>query len=136
MSKAAYRSPAWRGVWFALVAVALLARIGSPPGTMFAHTPLGMRLVACSGHGPMTMTAADKPVSSGHKSAHPTKAHSDGGCEFAAQAAHALSARVVELVGSSAWTPVSLAQPIVLATTGAGLAAPPPPSRAPPHHLV
>jgi hypothetical protein len=65
-----------------------------------------------------------------------SKTHSDGGCEFAAHAAHALTASTLELVGYTQWTPVARPQPIVFATTGSGLAAPPPPSHAPPSNLV
>ncbi len=120
---------AFRGALLALAVVALLFRIAAPPGTMVADTGHGAALVICTGHGPMT--GMDAPAK-----APASKTHTDGSCEFAAHAVHALTAAPLELVGYTAWTPVARPQPIVFATTGFGLAAPPPPSHAPPSSLV
>jgi hypothetical protein len=112
-------------VLFALAVVAVLFRIAAPPGTMVAATERGAALVICTGHGPMSdMTSPAKAPAS--------KAHSDGGCEFAANTAHALTSDSLAFVGSSSWSATALPQPVVLETVGSGLAAPPPPSQAPP----
>lgn len=108
-----------------LAIVALVFRIAAPPGTMVANTGHGVALVLCTGHGPMAGMAMPAK-------AHAPRAHSDGGCEFAAHAANALTTASLELPGSSAWSASPRPQPVILSTTGAGLAAPPPPSHAPP----
>ncbi len=120
---------AFEAILLVLAVVALAFRLVAPPGTMVADTGRGAALVICTGHGPMSaMTTLGKAPAS--------KTHSDGSCEFAAHAAHALTASPLELVGYTEWTPVARPQPIVFATTGSGLAAPPPPSHAPPSSLV
>ncbi len=113
---------------FALAALAVLFRIATPSGTMVADTGRGAALVICTGHGPMT--AVDSPATT------PASRSHAGGCEFASQVAHALAAPPLELVGYADWKPFAAARPIVLATTETGLAAPPPPSHAPPRALV
>ena len=120
---------AFERVLLALAAIALLFRIVAPPGTMVAETGHGAALVICTGHGPMSAMASPGKAPA-------SKNHGDSSCEFAAHAAHALTAAPLELVGYAAWTPVARPQPIVLATTGSGLAAPPPPSHAPPSSFV
>ena len=116
---------AFQGFLLALAVVALAFRIAAPPGTMVTETGHGAALVICTGHGPISaVTPSDKAPAS--------KARSDAGCEFAAHAAHALAAPQLARVGGRAWSPAGLSQPAVLATVGAGLAAPPPPSHAPP----
>ena len=124
-----HQSSAFRGVLLALAAVALLFRVAAPPGTMVADTGHGAALVICTGHGPMAgaATPAKAPAS---------KDHGGGSCEFAAHAAHALATSLPQRVGHADWSATATAHPIVLATTGSGLAAPPPPSHAPPYRLV
>jgi hypothetical protein len=116
---------AFQPVLLVLAVFALAFRIVAPPGTMVADTGHGAALVACTGHGPMSAMSSSKTTPA-------SKAHSDGSCEFAAHAAHVLATPPLELVGSTHWTPTRLPEPIGLATLGRGLAAPPPPSQAPP----
>ena len=115
---------AFRGALLALAVVALLFRIAAPPGTMVANTGHGAALVICTGHGPMSAMASPGKAPA-------SKTHSDGSCEFAAHAAHALTTPSLELVGHADWTPARLPQPIVFATTGSGLAARRRPHRTP-----
>ena len=118
-----------RGLCLALAVVALLARIGSPPGTMFEATSHGARLVACSGHGPMTMAG-------GHVPNDKSRTHSDGSCEFAGHAGQALIAADLEPIAQPLRAARPLSTRVVPASPGSGLAAPPPPSHAPPLTLV
>jgi hypothetical protein len=129
MGRQPIKASIWRGALLALAAIALLFRIAAPPGTMVADTGHGAALVICTGHGPMSAMASPGKAPA-------SKNHGDSSCEFAAHAAHALTSAPLELIGHTEWTPVARPQPIVLATTGSGLAAPPPPSHAPPSSLV
>ena len=116
---------AFRRVLLALALVALVFRIAAPPGTMVADTGHGAALVICTGHGPMTgMVSSSKAPAS--------RTHDNGSCEFAAAAAHFLVSKAPLLLGSSSWTATTLPEAAGLPAVGSGLAAPPPPSHAPP----
>ena len=113
----------------ALAIVALLFRVAAPPGTMVAETGRGAALVICTGHGPMAAMPAP-----GHGPASPAK--TDGGCAFAADTANGLTSDVPVVLTFTPWSP---AAPIALTRTSAfarGLAAPPPPSQAPPTRFI
>ncbi len=124
----------------ASVVVALLARIGSPPGTMLVQGAHGPILVLCTGDGPMVAPPAatiamTMPMGKAH-SPTPVKPRHGGTCEFAAHAGSALTTPAMEPLVYAHWSPAAISPPVVFATTGLGLAAPPPPSHAPPSSLV
>jgi len=132
-------------MWPALLALALLARALVPAGWMPAFDADGIRLVLCSGWGPMqgpTRThhaaASDQQVAKGHHSA-PGSQHDQGQgrpdqsapCTFAAAACAAVLPVFTALVEA----PVAFALPNwarLFLQLGQGLAAPPPPSTGPP----
>ena len=68
----------WRDVLLALSLIAILMRILAPPGFMTVAAPDGLRLVICTGHGPLRLddrTGPSKPA--------PSSAKIDPPCLFA-----------------------------------------------------
>ncbi len=115
-----------RGV-AAFVAVLLLAvQLAIPPGFMVARGADGPSLVICTGHGPM-MAHQDAPAAPG-KAPH---SKSSPACPFAGHGGAPLAPPtfIPTAVETAATIGVDLAP-------GRGLAAPPPPSHAPPLHLI
>jgi hypothetical protein len=115
------------GLGAILALIALVFQVAAPPGFMVSPSSAGPALVICTGHGPLTLDShAGVP---GHKPARP--AH-DGICAFAG---HGVAASPPTLT-------ILAASPLILSSTpprrspdlvpGRGLAAPPPPSQAPP----
>ena len=120
-------SGVWRSVAFTLAAVALVLKIGLPPGVMPGNSHSPVPLVICTGHGPLVIGGH------GHQPSTPDKARSDGTCAFAGSAAPATAApdTVVAVRVSIVGRPLAGLDGLDLAP-GRGLAAPPPPSHAPP----
>jgi hypothetical protein len=115
----------------ALCAVALM--VMTPPGFMVARTSGALPLVICTGHGPIVI--ADNNGASGHRAPVRTPGASDKACVFAGHAAARtldtsplLRSAVFSRNSDSAVAPAD-------AAPGRGLAAPPPPSQAPPAFL-
>ena len=119
---------------FALAMFALVARISVPAGYMIAPTD-GTggfpQLVICTGHGPLQLTAAG-----GHAPA-PVKRDLAHACTFAGAGAPLTAPAGAH----DSITPMMVAGPTLIAAVaharpGLGLAAPPPPSHAPPTVLI
>jgi hypothetical protein len=117
----------WRGVFLALVLAAISLRILTPPGFMTAPSPGGLRLVICTGHGPLALNLPQRDRS---KSSPAAKA--DGPCIFAGgAAAPPPDEAVMAAAGGVEISPAPNARPAALAPA-LDLSAPPPPARAPP----
>jgi hypothetical protein len=116
----------WRAGLMALAVMALFVRILVPNGFMMAEGRAsgGFPLVICTGHGPLTLPGSSKSP--------PMKSHDGGACAFAGHA----SAPPPTLASVPASVPTAYAAPplqrAVKPAPGLGLAAPPPPSHAPP----
>jgi hypothetical protein len=117
----------WRGACLALAALALFVKIIVPPGFMVAapQTTGGVALVICTGHGPLDAGA-------GHDKGGLTKSRSDAPCAFAGHAAPPTPALGVAVPASTFTVYARPAGDIADLIPGRGLAAPPPPSQAPP----
>lgn len=118
-------SEAGGGHWLALIALLLIVLI--PPGYMAASDAHGPALVICSGHGPVSMSLD----AAGHPSKAP-KSRPDAPCAFAG---HGVAPTPTPPVTLSLATAVGTVEPSSVPTDltpGRGLAAPPPPSQAPP----
>ena len=108
-----------------LALLALVMNLVVPPGTMLAARPHGPAIVICTGHG--AATQPDQPTPADHG-----KAGHDGSCAFAG---HGVASPLPPLAGlgpsfviaATDAAPVGIDQ-----APGLGLAAPPPPSQAPP----
>lgn len=114
-----------------LAVLAVAMKVALPPGLMISneagHTA---SLVICTGHGPLTIPEPGAPQA-------PVKKASDTSCPFAGTSAPALIA-----------PSIGAAEPIIVAAAavaelfsadlipGRGLAAPPPPSHAPPARSI
>lgn len=118
--------------------LALAMKILIPPGFM-PGTSLAQPLVLCPGQAPMPMTSGMAMASMGHGSHHDSDGHSHDGndhpCTFAGLGATALAA---DLHGPLL-SPVPAVRAPALAAlyavaSGRGMAAPPPPSHAPPRN--
>jgi hypothetical protein len=114
-----------RGWFIALAALALIVQVLAPPGFMVAASPAGPALVICTGHGPLVLSDQHH---------HPAKAPkgSDAPCAFAGHGA-ATAPPPPPVALPVAFAPVlQAAKPAFDLAPGRGLAAPPPPSHAPP----
>ncbi len=121
----------------AFVAILLLAvQLAVPPGFMVARGADGPALVICTGHGPM-MAHLDARMSPGK--APPGQAphsKSSPACPFAGHGAASLAPPAfIPTTTAYALAQVVLITGVDLAP-GRGLAAPPPPSHAPPTLLI
>lgn len=114
----------------ALVALAFLAlalKIAFPPGFM-AGSSFAQPIVICTGQGPATMMIehdGPRPEAPHHADDHP--------CSFAGHGATPLTPdlRTADLVGTPIATSAAIVRTSAVAP-GRGMAAPPPPSHAPP----
>lgn len=117
-----------RRALLALAFVALAFKVLVPPGFMVAQDPAGrfLSIVICTGHGPLTI-----PSPHGSK-APPVRPKSDTPCAFAGQSVSPPPADLT--VGSApiAVPAIVSDRPVPSVRPGRGLAAPPPPSQAPP----
>jgi hypothetical protein len=122
--------PSWRrtaGPGLLLVLLALVSQLVLPPGVMPAAGP-GLPLVLCTGHGPAGF-APTAPADQRH----------DGGAQHACPFAHhgltsPVSAAPTLALAEARYDVADPPRPVG-ASPGAGLAAPPPPSHAPPLRL-
>jgi hypothetical protein len=114
--------------WFAMALMAVLVRAIVPTGFMIAPER-GLNLVICSGFGPVaSRTEGETPSKAPHKAEQP--------CAFAGFHTATSTDAVALVAAPSEWI---AAAPLLLSldlTPGRGLAAPPPPSHAPPSRLV
>ena len=130
MGRANRRSGAmWRG-FVALAALALLVQVLVPQGFMVGAAGSTPGLVICTGHGPLL--SLDSP-------SHPGKApksSSDAPCGFAAHGAGAAPPSPISVAEASYAIIADIVAQHQKAALDRGLAAPPPPSHAPPVDLV
>ena len=118
------------GLWTLVALLALALKVATPPGFMVAQgdgeTPGAFPLVTCTGHGPLR--SIDLPIPSDGKS----RQTGDKPCAFAGHGLAPTLAQAPMLTASPAIYlaefPISSGRP----APGRGLAAPPPPSQAPP----
>lgn len=110
-----------------LAAAALLVQVAAPPGFMMAQTAHGPAIVICTGHGAFDAQAALK----GHPAKAP-KSSADHLCAFTGRAGPAPGpVALVRAADRIAYLPAPNPAAADL-QPGRGLAAPPPPSQAPP----
>jgi hypothetical protein len=125
----------WSGVAVTLAALALFLQVLAPAGTMVTREGDQTFLTLCTGHGPLLIAAADDP--SGGKKAPPMGKTSDAPCAFAGHAPPVPLPTVAPLERPTrAVTPDIALAPASVPAPGRGLAAPPPPSQAPPTLLI
>lgn len=112
--------------FLALALLALAVKVAVPAGFMVAApgAGVGFPLVICTGHGPVLAHPAGEKGDS--------KAKPDAPCAFAGQSAAAETAVAAPVGGPVYWLAVAPNQIRTTPTPGRGLAAPPPPSQAPP----
>jgi hypothetical protein len=125
-------SGAWRRVCLTLAALALVLKIAVPPGFMLAQEAGPPSLVICTGHGPLKIADPSHP---GRPAPSPGK--SDAPCSGAGNVSPLAPPLVSPALAAYAvaQAPVGGAFGVDLAP-GRGLAAPPPPSQAPPFSLI
>jgi hypothetical protein len=121
------------GLWTLVALLALALKVATPPGFMVAQgageTPGAFPLVICTGHGPLK--SVDPPIPSDGKS-HRT---GDKACAFAGHGLAPTLAQAPALIASPVSYVAVIAAPPGRLLPGRGLAAPPPPSQAPPSVL-
>lgn len=125
MAWADFRQVSGRGVLLALAVMALVMRVAIPQGFMLASPDAasGPQLVICTGHGPLKAG----PVAPADKS------RPDTPCVFAGHGAGAAPPTAPQAEALAFLSPAEPQRPIPGdALPGRGLAAPPPPSLAPP----
>jgi len=112
----------------ALAAMILHALL--PAGWMPAR---GGQLVICTGQGAAVAADRFSALDPGDASKSPPQSKQDHPCAFAGHSAGAVPALPGDSAGKLAWIPFADALPVTrLIAPGRGLAAPPPPSHAPP----
>lgn len=123
------RGAGWRRVLVLTALLALVLKIAVPPGFM-PGTSLSVPIIVCPGQ--------DRAIATGHHGGHgpskPGHDEADHPCAFTALGLAAIAAPVpgpdpMPVVVAVA-APIAMAMPVL--APGRGLAAPPPPSRAPP----
>lgn len=118
------------------VGCALMLRILIPAGWMPVADAHGLRIVLCSGSGPV-QDQADHSAQGHHSGAHHQKSddkpmHSDQPCAFAGMALPWTGADLVALPVPLPLEPLATPLASELVAIGRGLAAPPPPATGPP----
>jgi hypothetical protein len=116
----------------AFVAILLLAvQLAIPPGFMVARGSDGPALVVCTGHGPMMAHPDDTapPGKTPHSKSSPA-------CPFAGHGGAPLTPPTFVPTTTSYQATEAAATVGADLAPGRGLAAPPPPSQAPPLHLI
>ena len=114
-----------RRVFAVLASLALLLQVLTPPGFMVSSDPAVRGLVVCTGHGPLVVSPQPGKPAKAPRSTTP------GPCVFAAHAA--TPPPIATLVPTAEPNAGSGASGAVFdLAPGCGLAAPPPPSQAPP----
>ncbi len=120
-------------LWTLVALLALALKVATPPGFMVAQrageTPGVFPLVICTGHGPLK--SADLPIPGDSKS----HQSSDKACAFAGHGLAPTLAAAPALTASSASYAAVIHNTAGRPVPGQGLAAPPPPSQAPPLSL-
>ena len=116
-----------RGAGFGLALLALLVTILVPPGYMTAAGQGGPSLVICTGHGPLSFAASD--LNGSHKA---PKARPDNPCAFAGHGIAEAGGPAPALSAPTYFIHPTIQSVRADLTPGRGLAAPPPPSQAPP----
>ena len=122
------RSGGWRSVCLTLAVLALARKVLVPQGFMVAVRGAPFPLVICTGHGPLTVTLDQHgdPKAPAHKT-------SDAPCAFAGNLTPTAPSDVAVLAEPYAMVADRLhGDHGVDLAPGRGLAAPPPPSHAPP----
>ena len=110
--------------WFAMALAAVMVRAFIPTGYMIAPDQ-GLNLVICTGHGPaVSRTDGETPSKAPQKPDQP--------CAFAGFHAAATTAAVALIAAPTVWQAASPRPHSLDLSPGRGLAAPPPPSHAPP----
>jgi hypothetical protein len=116
----------WSDVALALVALALVLRVAIPAGMMVGRAPSAFSLVVCTGHGPMVVGPDASPKA-------PARRPSQAACDFAAAATPGTPPPLTIVSQPLAVAARRTAGPFAAdLAPGRGLAAPPPPSHAPP----
>jgi hypothetical protein len=118
---------AWRNVALTLAILALAVKVVVPPGFMIADAGAAFPITICTGHGPLILAPGDAkaPKAPKHKM--------DTPCTGAGNVTPPNPAIVADLAEPYLWAATVLgAGPAFDVAPGRGLAAPPPPSHAPP----
>ena len=117
----------WRSIALTLAALALALKVLVPPGFMIADASAPFPLAICTGHGPMSLQPGDAraPKAPTHKM--------DAPCTGAGNVTPLSTSLVAATAEPYVRAAIVLgAGPALDIAPGRGLAAPPPPSQAPP----
>ena len=127
MHRISSRQGGWRGVFMTLAILALALKILVPQGFMVADRGALFPLVICTGHGPMLV------LPEGHDPSKTPEKKSDAPCAFAGSVTPPTPSLVAAIAEPYALPALRIAAIRSNDTApGRGLAAPPPPSHAPP----
>lgn len=129
MNRVARSLASGRGQGMVLALLALLSLVLAPPGFMVGRAASGAppAIVICTGHGPMTLTAP-----AGKADHRPSKSAGGQVCAFAGHALASAAPLVHADLGAAFVHAAPAAAAVADLAPGRGLAAPPPPSQAPP----
>jgi hypothetical protein len=117
---------------FAVLAkLALMLQLAVPPGFMLARDAGQPVIVVCTGHGPLLVPPGDRGVP-----AKAPKPNSGAMCAFAGHGGTPTVAPTLALTAIRFDPAVVIAPPSRPTAPGRGLAAPPPPSQAPPTRIL
>ncbi|HXQ09977.1 MAG TPA: DUF2946 family protein [Caulobacteraceae bacterium] len=126
MMRACRSLVAARDGFTALAALALVMQVLVPQGFMFSGNPSSPGLVICTGHGPLVLSGDHGQPG---KAPRPSQ---DRPCGFAAHGAASEPPTALSASAIAFYAAATEAAPAHVVAPGRGLAAPPPPSRAPP----
>jgi hypothetical protein len=117
---------------FAVLAMlAFLLQLAVPQGFMLAQTGGQPVIVICTGHGPLLAPIDDRGLP-----AKAPKPKPGAICAFAGHGGTPTPAPILALAAIRFEPAVAIAQPSLSTAPGRGLAAPPPPSQAPPIRIL
>ena len=120
----------WSDVALAFAVIALVLRVAIPAGMMVGGAPSAFPLVVCTGHGPLVLGPDGSPKAPAHRP-------SPASCDFAAAATPGTPPPLAIVSRPLAVAATRTARPFAAdLAPGRGLAAPPPPSHAPPEFAV
>ena len=127
MSGAWSRKGAWREVALTLTILALALKVMVPQGFMIAGAGAPFPIAICTGHGPMVFHAGDA------KAPKAPARKIDAPCAGAGNVTAPVPPLICVAAEPYAWAALRLLErPALAGAPGRGLAAPPPPSHAPP----
>ncbi|HXQ12957.1 MAG TPA: hypothetical protein VN805_18350 [Caulobacteraceae bacterium] len=131
MARAGSRHGEGRAALSALALIALIFQLAVPPGFMVASAAAGPAIVICTGHGPFLAQVDPRGAPAPAPKGKPAPM-----CPFAGHGATPVASAPLGVAPVRFESFAAPAARFSAVTPGHGLAAPPPPSQAPPTHLI